>query len=155
NLEEQILKLQGQWKRNSYLGRLGYALEPVFRPLGWDWRIGTAALASFPAREIMVGVLGILFDVGEVEEEEQQTLARELQKAIWENEPQRKLFSLATALSILVFFALCCQCASTLAVIARESNSWFWPLITFIYMTVLAYVAAFVTYHISIGLGGG
>jgi ferrous iron transport protein B len=154
-LDEQIKKLQGEWKRNSYLGRLGKSMEPVFRPLGWDWRVGTAALASFPAREVMVGVLGILFDEGEVDDEKQEALGKRLQDATWEEEPNRKLFSLATALSIMVFFALCCQCASTLAVIARESNSWKWPILTFVYMTVLAYVAGIVTYQVACVLGGG
>lgn len=155
HLEEQIKKLQGEWKRQSALGRVGAFLEPAFKPLGWDWRIGTAALASFPAREVMVGVLGILFDVGEDESEGQTTLSKQLQEARWEDGSQRKLFSLATALSVLVFFALCCQCASTLAVIARESNSWRWPLLTFVYMTALAYIGAWVTYQISCSLGGG
>ncbi len=153
-IEDQMKKLQGEWKRGSYLGRLGHAMEPVFKPLGWDWRIGTAALASFPAREVMVGVLGILFDVGEVENEKTETLGKQLQETTWEGEPHRKLFNLATALSIMVFFALCCQCASTLAVIARESNGWIWPIITFVYMTVLAYVAAFITYQVASWLGG-
>jgi ferrous iron transport protein B len=153
-LDERIKHLQGQWKRNSYLGRVGHAMEPVFTPLGWDWRIGTAALASFPAREVMVGVLGILFDVGEVDDEKQETLGKQLQEATWEDGSGRKLFSLASALSVMVFFALCCQCASTLAVIARESNSWRWPVITFVYMTVLAYVGAFITYHVATWLGG-
>jgi ferrous iron transport protein B len=153
-IEQQMKHLQGEWKRGSYLGRLGHAMAPVFKPLGWDWRIGTAALASFPAREVMVGVLGILFDVGEVDDEKTETLGKQLQETTWEGEPQRKLFNLATALSIMVFFALCCQCASTLAVIARESNGWTWPLITFVYMTVLAYVAAFVTYQVASWLGG-
>ncbi len=153
-IDEAMKKLQGEWKRGSYLGQLGHAMEPVFKPLGWDWRIGTAALASFPAREVMVGVLGILFDVGQVDDEKQETLGKQLQEATWEHEPQRKLFNLATALSILVFFALCCQCASTLAVIARESNGWTWPIITFVYMTVLAYVAAFITYQLASWLGG-
>jgi ferrous iron transport protein B len=152
-LDEEMKQLQGEWKRHSWLGRVGQAMEPVFTPLGWDWRIGTAAIAAFPAREVMVGTLGILFDVGE-DDEDLKPLQQRLQEATWTGQPQRKLFNLATALSVMVFFALCCQCASTLAVIARESNSWSWPVFAFVYMTVLAYVAALATYHLSAWCGG-
>lgn len=153
-IDEQIKQVQGAWKRGSYLGRLGHFLEPALKPLGWDWRIGTAALASFPAREVMVGVLGILFDVGEAENDNNEPLGKQLQQATWDDEPGRPLFTLPTALSVMVFFALCCQCASTLAVIARESNSWRWPIFTFVYMTVLAYLAALVTFQLARWLGG-
>jgi ferrous iron transport protein B len=147
SLEQQLAQVQGDWKRHSYLGRLGKQLEPVFRPLGWDWRIGTAALASFPAREVIVGVLGLLFDVGDADEEKMQPLTQRVQEATWEDHSTQKLFSLATALSLMVFFALCCQCASTLAVIKRETNSWLWPIFTFLYMTILAYGAACLTFQ--------
>lgn len=153
-VDEVSKRVQGEWKRQTYLGRAGHMLEPALRPIGWDWRIGTAALASFPAREVMVGVLGILFDVGEVEPDEPDTLAQRLKEAQWDDGSNRKLFSLPAALSVLVFFALCCQCASTLAVIARESNSWRWPALTFVYMTVLAYAGAWVTYSIASISGG-
>jgi ferrous iron transport protein B len=153
-LEDELSRVQGEWKRNSYLGRFGKALEPAFKPLGWDWRVTTASLASFPAREVIVGVLGILFDLGEVDDEKTDTLKQQLQNATWEDGSGRKLFTLATALSVMVFFALCCQCASTLAVIRRETNSWGWPIFTFTYMTVLAYVAALATYQIASRLGG-
>ncbi len=153
-MEAEMAVLQGTWKRQSYLGRVGKALEPAFVPLGWDWRIGTAALASFPAREVIVGVLGLLFDVGAVGDENTEPLSKRLQDVTWETQPNRKLFTLATALSVMVFFALCCQCASTLAVIKRETNSWFWPVFTFVYMTVLAYVAGVGTYQLATLLGG-
>jgi Fe2+ transport system protein B len=135
-LETELADVQGEWKRNSYLGRLGKALEPAFIPLGWDWRITSASLASFPAREVIVGVLGMVFDVGEVDEEQTEPLEKRVQEATWQDGSGRKLFTLATALSVMVFFALCCQCASTLAVIKRETNSWRWPIFTFTYMTV-------------------
>lgn len=155
SIEEQMKQIQGEWKRGSYLGRVGRFLEPVLKPLGWDWRIGTAALASFPAREVMVGVLGILFDAGDVDKEDTEPLGKQLQQTRWDDGSGRPLFTLATALSVMVFFALCCQCASTLAVIARESNSWRWPIFTFVYMTVLAYVGALITYQLANWLGGG
>lgn len=149
--EEQALALRGAWKRDSYLGRIGRLIEPVVRPLGWDWRIGTAALASFPAREVVVGTLGILYEAGADADEESETLHEKLKGATWDEGSDRAglpVFDVPVALSLMVFFALCCQCASTLAVMRRETNSWGWPIFTFTYMTVLAYVAALVTYQV-------
>jgi ferrous iron transport protein B len=146
-LRNEIL---AEYNAQSYLGRLGRAIEPVVRPLGWDWRIGCAVIASFPAREVVVATLGIIYNLGEdvdVEEEESRgRLEAELKHATWEG-TVTPVFNLPVALSIMVFFALCAQCASTLVVIKRETNSWGWPAFTFIYMTTLAYVAALVTYQ--------
>ena len=131
---------------------MGKFIEPAVEPLGWDWRIGMAALASFPAREVMVGTLGIIFSEGEGEsddEEYRDQLGKTLENTTWDGQPERKVFTVPVALSVLVFFALCCQCASTLAVIRRETNSWRWPAFTFAYMTVLAYVGALVVYQVS------
>jgi ferrous iron transport protein B len=147
--------LYGEWKRQSWLGRAGRALEPAFRPLGWDWKIGMAALASFPAREVVVGTLGIVYNQGEVDpkdvREAKNAGETDLGKAIhaeWSADPERGRYRVPTALSLLVFFALCCQCASTLAVIRRETRSWAWPAFTFGYMTALAYLGALVTFQI-------
>lgn len=148
--------LQGEWRRQSLLGRAGRAIEPAVRPLGWDWKVGMAALASFPAREVVVGTLGIVYNQGKVETDEirdaanagDTKLAQALAEAEWDDEPGRKVFTVPTALSLMVFFALCCQCASTLSVIRRETNSWRWPVFTFTYMTVLAYVAALAVYQV-------
>lgn len=141
----------GEFQRQSYLGRAGHAIEPVFVPLGWDWRISCAVLASFPAREVVVATLGVIFNLGdEVDPESDEGAAvfgNELHAATRDGSDQ-KLFTLPTALSILVFFALCAQCAATLAVIRRETNSWRWPLFTFGYMTTLAYVGALITYQV-------
>jgi ferrous iron transport protein B len=148
--------IAGAYQRQSYLGRMGHAIEPFVRPLGWDWRVGAAAIASFPAREVVVATLGILYDVGEVdtEEEEGQTrLSQALADARWEG-TDRPVFGIPTALSLMVFFALCAQCAATLAIIKRETNSWRWPIFTFAYMTGLAYVAALVTYQVAVRLVG-
>lgn len=160
---EEIKKLQAEWKRQSILGRLGQAIEPVVRPLGWDWRIGVAALASFPAREVVVSTLGIVYQQGEVDTEEltrpganvlETALGKALREARWDDDPSRPVFTIPTALSLMVFFALCCQCASTLAVIRRETRSWFWPAFTFAYMTVLAYLGALLVYQVGTLLGG-
>jgi ferrous iron transport protein B len=147
---DQIAALDGAWKSQSWLGRAGQLLEPAVRPLGWDWRIGMAALASFPAREVVVGTLGIIYNQGKVESEDvlagDTKLGQALQAATWPD--GRKVFTVPVALSLMVFFALCCQCASTLAVIRRETRSWRWPAFTFTYMTLLAYVGALVTYQV-------
>jgi ferrous iron transport protein B len=140
--------LRGEWQRQSFLGRAGRALEPAFEPLGWDWRIGMAALASFPAREVVVGTLGIVYDQGDVAGEEQEATLRGAIREHWSGDPVRGRYPVAVALSVMVFFALCCQCASTLAVIRRETRSWAWPAFTFAYMTALAYVGALVTFQV-------
>jgi ferrous iron transport protein B len=157
-LEAERNRVHGEWKGQSILGWTGRTIEPVVYPLGWDWRIGMAAVASFPAREVVVGTLGIIYNEGKVKSDDilsakdvgDTKLAIALKRARWENGPRQgqPVFTIPTALSLMVFFALCCQCASTLTVIRRETKSWWWPLFTFTYMTVLAYVGALVVYQV-------
>ncbi len=151
-LDDLRAKEAGEMLKQSFLGRMGHAVEPVVEPLGWDWRIGMAALASFPAREVIVAVLGTIYSLGEVDEES-ASLRDALRSATWSD--GRKVFNIPVALSIMVFFALCAQCVSTLAVIQRETGAWRWPVLTFVYMTVLAYIGAFVTYRLGMALGWG
>jgi ferrous iron transport protein B len=161
--EDALHQAQGEWKRNSYLGQIGRALEePVFKPLGWDWRLGVAALASFPAREVVVGTLGLVYDLGEVDTGEisdsDNAADTPLGKAVrteWSKDQDAATAKhpTAVALGLMVFFALCCQCVSTLAVIRRETGSWAWPLFTFVYMTTLAYLAALGVYQVGRLLG--
>lgn len=150
-------EIAGAYNRQSLLGRLGRWLEPAVRPLGWDWRIGSAVLASFPAREVVVATLGIIYNLGEdldlENDEDQNRLQEVLRQARWEGD-DRPVFNIPVALSIMVFFALCAQCASTLVIIKRETNSWGWPLFTFGYMTALAYLAALVTYQVGMLIPG-
>ena len=111
--------------------------------------IGMAAAASFPAREVVVGTLGIIYNLGQADSEQiQEPLGEKLRDATWDDDPGRKVFTVPVALSLMVFFALCCQCASTLVVIRRETHSWRWPIFTFAYMTILAYLGALLTYQI-------
>src|SRR5262249_13654028 len=133
----------------SLLGRLGKGLEPAVEPLGWDWRIGMAALASFPAREIMVGTLGLIFNQGKGKSDDKQ-YRQERGSALREETYTDGGAGITdpVTLSIMVFFALCCQCASTLVVIRRETNSWGWPVLTFVYMTLLAYVGALAVFQV-------
>jgi ferrous iron transport protein B len=147
-VEAKINELLAEWREQSYLGQFGRTVQPAFAPLGWDWRMTVAAIASFPAREVIVGMLGILYKQGETDTGDESAMTR------LGDEIRESGIGLAAALSLLVFFVLCCQCISTLAVIRRETRSWFWPIFTFVYMTVLAYVAALATFWIARGLGG-
>jgi len=147
---------RGEALRQSFLGMAGRAIEPVVKPLGWDWRIGCAAIASFPAREVVLGTLGVIYNLGDVdpgEEEGASMLVRRLRAATWDG-TDRRVFTLPVAISIMVFFALCAQCASTLVVIGRETSSWVWPAVTFVYMTALAWLAACATFQIGSRLLG-
>jgi ferrous iron transport protein B len=122
-------------------------LEPVVRPLGWDWRIGCAVLASFPAREVVISTLGVIYHVGEEHDAASESL-RETLRTARRPDTGAPVFTVPVALSLMVFFALCAQCAATLAVIRRETGSWRWPALTFAYMTGLAYGGALLTYQI-------
>ena len=137
--------------RNSILGRIGIAIEPVFRPMGWDWKLGVAAIASFPAREIVVSTLGTLYSLGSDEDENSEPLRDRLRSDV-DARTGKKVITIPTALSVMVFFALCMQCGATVAAIRRESNSWGWAAFAFAYATALAYVMATLTYQIGTAL---
>jgi ferrous iron transport protein B len=128
----------------SWLGRAGHAVEPVFAPLGWDWRISAAVIAGFPAREVVVAVLGTIYAVGA--EADEETLAMRLATATWPD--GRVVFTLPMVLGLLIFYAWCLQCAATLAVIRRETNSWRWPIFAWAYMTTLGYTGALLVYQL-------
>lgn len=154
-LNEELARLdrleRGDNLRQSFLGRMGHAIEPLVEPLGWDWRIGMAALASFPAREIVVATLGVIFNLGAEQDENSSELRDTLRAA--ENAKGEPLFNLPVALSIMIFFALCAQCVATLAVIKKETVSWRYPLLSFGYMTTVAYLAATVVFQVTRALG--
>jgi ferrous iron transport protein B len=147
----------GAYLRDSYFGRAGRLVEPVFRPLGWDWRISMAAIASFPAREVIVATLGTIYNLGGEEDEGSVALRQSLREATWDGTERKGLpvFNVPVALSIMVFFALCCQCGATVATIRRETGSWRWAWFAFAYMTVLAYAGALATYQLGSALLGG
>lgn len=138
---------------HSYLGQAGKWIAPLVRPLGWDWRIGCAVIAAFPAREVVIGTLGVIYQLGRDQDEASGSLRATLRAATWPDSHQ-PVFNVPVALSLMVFFALCVQCAATLAVIRRETDGWGWPLFTFVYMSVLAYVGALVTYQVGMWLAG-
>ncbi|WP_315500065.1 ferrous iron transport protein B [Capnocytophaga gingivalis] len=135
---------------NSLLGNMGKFVEPIFRPLGYDWKISIAVLGSFAARETFVSTLATIYSLGEVDveegEAEQRTVITRLQE---EMRPDgTPMFNLATGVSILLFFASAMQCISTFAIVRKETNSWKWAIIQWLFMTGFAYLSAFVAYQI-------
>jgi ferrous iron transport protein B len=130
----------------SYAGILGRSIEPVIRPLGYDWKIGIALITSFAAREVFVGTMATLYSVGESEDSSGNTLTKKMESA---KRPDGSLvYSTATGFSLLIFYLLAMQCMSTLAVVKRETGSWKWPIIQLLYMTGLAYLLSFITYQL-------
>jgi len=137
----------------SWAGQMGKTIEPAIRPLGYDWKIGIALLTSFAAREVFTGTLAVLYNMGSAEgdindrsENEAKTTLREKMKRETFLDTGQPVYSLATALSLLVFFALAMQCMSTLAVVRRETGGWKWPAFQFVFMTGLAYLYAWLVY---------
>jgi ferrous iron transport protein B len=147
-LQQELNAVNAELTESSLLGQLGHAVEPAVRPLGWDWRIGVGVIASFPAREVIIATLGTIYSLGGDVDENDEGLQGTLKAAT--HPDGRPVFNVPVALSIMVFFALCAQCVSTLMVIRRETNSWRWPVFSFFYMTALAWLGAFVTYQIGI-----
>jgi ferrous iron transport protein B len=149
-------EIEAVYQHNSLLGRLGHVIEPAVKPLGWDWRIGCAVIASLPAREIVVATMGVMYNLGENadadSEHDYNALQSRLRTVTWEG-TDTPVYNIPVALSIMVFFALCIQCAPTLAVMRRETNGWRWPAFAFAYMTVLAYVGALITYQFGMWIG--
>ncbi|MFO7906912.1 MAG: nucleoside recognition domain-containing protein, partial [Pirellulaceae bacterium] len=143
----------GAYMEQSVLGRLGKLVAPVVRPLGWDWRIGCSVIASFPAREVVIGAMGVIYNLGDNASEHSRSLKQKLAAQTWPG-TNRPIFTVPVALSIMVFFALCAQCAATLIVIRKEAGNWKWAAFAFIYMTCLAYVGALLTYQIGTWLSG-
>ena len=138
SLEKQLSTEKLQY---SYAGILGRAIEPAIEPLGYDWKIGIALITSFAAREVFVGTMATLYSV---EEDDESSLKNKLQTAT--HADGTKVYTLAAALSLMVFYVLAMQCMSTLAIVKRETKSWKWPTIQFIYMTALAYGMSWLTF---------
>ena len=153
---EEIVKakVQAAYVEQSYMGRFGKAVQPVFNPLGFDWKITVGVLASFPAREVIVSTLGVTYSVGEGAKADSQHLRKAMQDAKWSEGPRAgtPIFSLAAVLALMVFFALCSQCGPTIATLAQETGGWKWAAGSFVYMTALAWLAGTAVYQVVIRL---
>jgi ferrous iron transport protein B len=135
----------GATLRNSFAGRLGRAIEPAIRPLGFDWQIGIGIIASFAAREVFVSTMSTVYNVGAGKDEEPENLATVLKE---QKRPDGSpIYTPLLGVTLMVFYVLALQCVSTMAIVRRETNSWKWPLFQWVYMAVLAWSMAFVTYQ--------
>ncbi|HOZ78645.1 MAG TPA: ferrous iron transport protein B [Ferruginibacter sp.] len=145
---EAILDKQQQSEQleNSFAGIAGKAIEPAIRPLGFDWKIGIALITSFAAREVFVGTMATLYSVGEDADNNSSTLRQKMAAAVMPD--GSKVYTLATGLSLMIFYVFAMQCMSTLAVVKRETRSWKWPIIQLIYMTCLAWLSSWLVYSI-------
>jgi ferrous iron transport protein B len=137
--EYQTAKLE-----NSFAGIMGHAIEPAIRPLGYDWKIGIALITSFAAREVFVGTMATLYSVGS-DEDSDATLREKMRSASWPNGDP--VYTLASGLSLLVFYVFAMQCMSTMVIVRRETRSWKYPLIQFAYMFALAYLSALIVFQ--------
>ena len=142
-LREQNVRLQEQLEQ-SLGGRFGHAIEPVLRPIGFDWQLGVGIIGAFAAREVFVSTLGVVFGIGEADEEN-KPLREALRDA--RHADGSAVMTPLSGVSLMVFFLLACQCMSTLAVVRRETGGWGWPALMFVYMSVLAWVASLLVYQ--------
>ncbi len=136
---------QARQLENSYGGRLGHAIEPALAPLGFDWKIGVGIIGAFAAREVFVSTLGIVYSVGGDADEASEPLRDALRGE--KKADGTRAYTPLVGLTLMIFFALACQCMSTLAVVKRETGGYRWPLFLFAYMTVLAYVVSLIVYQ--------
>jgi len=139
--EQAKQTLESEKLRNSYAGILGRTIEPVIQPLGFDWKIGIALVTSLAAREVFVGTMATIYSAGDADEES-VALRDIMRNDTWHGTP-KPLFSFATSMALMVFYAFAMQCISTLAVVKRETGSWKWPLLQFFWFGALAWVSAF------------
>jgi ferrous iron transport protein B len=132
---------------HSYAGIIGKAIEPIIKPLGYDWKIGIALITSFAAREVFVGTMATIYSIGSVGDEDDATIKTRLREEI-NPETGGPRFTPAVGFSLLIFYTFAMQCMSTIAVVYRETKGWKWPVLQLVYMTALAYVSAFVVYQV-------
>ena len=128
---------------NSYIGIIGKSIEPVIKPLGYDWKIGIAVVTSFAAREVFVGTLATIYSVGNNNDD--STIKSKMQADV--HADGTKIFNFASGVSLLLFYAFAMQCASTLAIVKKETNSWKWPIVQLIFMSGFAYITALIAYQ--------
>lgn len=144
--EEYEIALNSYKLEHSFAGVFGKTIEPVIRPLGYDWKIGIALITSFAAREVFVGTMSTIYSIGASDEEE-ATIRERLRQ---ERNPEtgQPVYTQAVGFSLMVFYAFAMQCMSTLAIVYRETKGWRWPIIQMVYMTTVAYISALITFQI-------
>jgi ferrous iron transport protein B len=149
-LTERLAQLDGEQAgsalRASYGARLGHAIEPTIAPLGFDWKIGIGLVGAFAAREVFVSTMGVVYGLGDAEDDGSVGLRERIRAETYAD--GRPVYSPLVGLSLMVFFALACQCVSTLAVVRRETRTWRWPAFLFAYTLVLAWCASFAVFQI-------
>lgn len=141
-------KIDSAYLEQSYGGQLGKTLQPIFNSSGYDWKITVAVIASFPAREVIIATLGILYSLGGEMDENSRDLRASLKNATWEDGKRKGMpvLNIAVAFSIMIFFALCMQCGATVAIIAQELN-WLWAIGSFVTLSFVAWIASILTYQ--------
>ena len=143
-IEDEIAALRLE---NSVLGVIGKTIEPAIKPLGYDWKIGIALVSSFAAREVFIGTLATIYSVGsEGDDEEGNTIKAKMASEVHAGSG-KKVFTFASGISLLLFYAFAMQCMSTLAIVKRETNGWKWPMVQLFGMTIIAYIAGFIAYQ--------
>ena len=138
-------KLAAHKLEHSYIGVIGKGIEPVIRPLGYDWKIGIGLITSFAAREVFIGTLATIYSVGSADADAETTIKKRMNAEV--RSDGTKVFNFATGISLLLFYAFAMQCMSTLAIVKRETNGWKWPMIQFAGMTVIAYLFSLIAYQ--------
>jgi ferrous iron transport protein B len=154
-LGELRAEQEGVRLRDSFAGRLGHAIEPLIAPLGFDWKMGIGIVSSFAAREVFVSTMSTVYSVGSFEESDSgmNTMVQTLRD---QKRPDgTTVYTPLTAVTLMVFYVFALQCVSTVAVVKRETNSWKWPFFQWLYMGVLAWGFAFLTYRLGLWLGVG
>ncbi len=146
NADELDREMHTALLQNSYAGIVGQSIEPFIRPLGYDWKIGIALITSFAAREVFVGTMATLYSVEGGDDADETTLTEKMHAAV--HSDGTKVYTLATGLSLMVFYVFAMQCMSTLAIVKRETKSWKWPMIQLVYMTALAYLFSLLVYNL-------
>ena len=156
-LEEELAEVENAsiayQMEKSYIGQLGQLIEPIMKPLGFDWKLSAGIIASFAAREVIVGALGTIYSVADADEN--NLALRDHLRNAKDPETGQPVYTPLVAVSLLIFFVLALQCTSTLAIAKRELNSWKWPVIMWTYMTGLAYLASLIVYQVGTMLGWG
>lgn len=149
--EEDGAARRARQLEHSYAGRVGHAIEPALEPLGFDWKIGVGIIGAFAAREVFISTMGLVYGIGEVDDDDPQSLRDKIRSE--KRDDGTPAYTPLAGLSLMIFFALACQCMSTLAVVKRETRGYRWPAFLFAYMTGIAYLASLLVFQLGRAMG--